>query len=297
MLIEEIVKILGVEKLDESQQTDIKEKLDSIIDVKARERADSLLGEEKERLVNEYENKFEDYKKDITSKFSNFVDSVLDQELVIPEKVMEYARKGELYNDLVEQFKIRLGIDEGVLDEEAKSLLREAKSEITKLKDTVNELMAKKTELESDTKQMAANLYLRKKCDGLSEASRVKVLSILGDITDKKEIDRKYDIVMETILKEEVSAGTEVPEAEAETEEKICSACGAIIKEKGATTCSNCGASLEEVVDSIVPAEEQGQGSMEVDADAKPVAAIQEDDNPFNKVKARWVKILKENKF
>ena len=94
------------------------------IDVKARERADSLLGEEKERLVTEYETKFEDYKKDITSKFSNFVDSVLDQELTIPEKVMEYARKGELYTDLVEQFKIRIGIDEGVLDEEAKALSR-----------------------------------------------------------------------------------------------------------------------------------------------------------------------------
>ena len=54
---------------------------------------------------------------------------------------------------------------------------------------------------------------------------------------------------------------------------------------------------MEEVVDSIVPAEEEGQGNMEVDTEEKPVAAIQEDDNPFNKVKARWVKILKENKF
>ena len=297
MLIEEIVKILGVEKLDESQQTLVKEKLDSIIDVKARERADSILGEEKERLVTEYETKFEDYKKDITSKFSNFVDSVLDQELTIPEKVMEYARKGELYTDLVEQFKIRMGIDEGVLDEEAKALLKEAKNEITKLKAKANEVISRNAELENDTKQMAANLYLRKKCDGLSEASRIRVLSILGDITDKKEIDRKYDIVMETVLKEEVAVGTELPEPEAETEEFISSSCGAIMKDRIITTCPECSGSLVPVVDSIVPAEEEGQGSMEVPTEEKPVATIQEDDSPFNRVKAQWVKILKENKF
>jgi hypothetical protein len=57
----------------------------------------------------------------------------LMSEMTIPDKVLEYARKGELYADLIEQFKVRLGVDEGLLDEEVKSLLKEAKTEIQNL--------------------------------------------------------------------------------------------------------------------------------------------------------------------
>ncbi|MFA5396962.1 MAG: hypothetical protein WC346_13215, partial [Methanogenium sp.] len=97
MTIDEIKKILGINTLDEAQQTLLTEKLEMMIDVKAQEKSESILSEEKERLVEEYEAKFEEYKKDITSKFSDFVDSVLDEELEIPEKVLEFAKIGETY--------------------------------------------------------------------------------------------------------------------------------------------------------------------------------------------------------
>lgn len=307
MLIEEIVKILGVEKLDEAQQTSIKEKIDTIIDVKARERADSLLSEETERLITEYEEKFEDYKKDITSKFSNFVDSVLDEELVIPEKIVEYARKGELYDDLVEQFKIRLTIDEGVLNDEVKDLLKEAKDEITSLKSQLNEKIKINEELGTDVKQMAANLYLRKKCDGLTEQQRTKVINILGDILDKKEIDRKFDILVEGILNDELEKGAQEPTAEADTETIICKACGAVYKVKEVNIsepCPKCGGSFEEIVDSVEDTEENGQGNIEVNnqkgsdinLDIDTLENKVNEDSSFENIKKRWLKILKENK-
>jgi len=305
MKLDEIMKLLGVERLDESQQSSLKEKLNEIIDVKARERADSLLAEEKELLVADFEKKFEDYKGDITSKFSSFVDSVLDEELEIPEKVLKYARKGELYDELIEQFKVRLAIDEGVLDDEVKSLLKEAKEEILNLKKEVNELTGKKMELESDAKELAANLYLRKKCDGLTESKRIKVLNILGDITDKGEIDRKFKYVVDGIVLEEVAPGSEEPEAEGATNVNICDACGAIYTAQGAEgtmVCPKCGAKMEDAVASVDPAKTDGEGAMEVAAEgvagnAQEPEEVEENTDPFKKQMERWKQILKENKF
>jgi len=298
-MLKEVLKVLGAETLDEAQQIAISEKIETIIEMKSRERADELLKEEKEALVEEYEAKFEDYKKDITSKFSDFVDSVLDEELEIPEKVLEYAKKGELYNELIEQFKIKLAIDEGMLDEEVKSLLREAKEEILKLKGDVNSHMAKEMELKEDAKIMAAQLYLRKKCDGLLESQKTKVFSLLGDITDKTEIDKKFKYVTENILHEEVSPGTEEPAGEAASNSTVCPKCGAIYSfegEAGTGTCPKCGVSMVDAPASVLPAEADGNGHVDLAPVVKNEAVLDEAISPFEKQKSTWLRMLKENK-
>ena len=95
---------------------------------------------------------------------------VLDEELKIPEKVLHYAKIGEEYQPLIEQFKVKMAIDEGVLTDEVKSILKEAKEEIQSLKSELNKATAEKMELTEDAKEMAVHIYLRKKCDGLVEA-------------------------------------------------------------------------------------------------------------------------------
>jgi hypothetical protein len=298
-MLDEVLKVLGVDKLDESQQTAISEKIETMVEMKSRERADELLKEEKEALIEEYELKFEDYKKDITSKFSDFVDSVLDEELEIPEKVMEYAKKGELYSELIEQFKIKLAIDEGMLDEEVKGLLREAKEEILTLKKDINSRIAKEMELKEDAKTMAAQLYLRKKCDGLLESQKTKVFSLLGDITDKTEIDKKFKYVTENIIRDSVEPGTEEAPGEAASNVNVCPKCGAIYSATGDTgtmTCPKCGAGMQDAEASEIPAETNGNGHMELDPEVKQESVMTESVSPFDTLKSTWVKMLKENK-
>jgi hypothetical protein len=302
-MLNEVLKLLNAEKLEESQQGLLKEKLDSIIDVKARERADTLLGEDRTKLVKEYEEKFEEYKKDITSKFSNFVDSVLDEELQIPEKVLQYARKGELYDELIESFKIKLAIDEGALTEEVKGLLKEAKDEIISLREQVNGLTSKNMEIESDAKELAAHIYLRKKCDGLTESQKTKVLNLLGDVTDKDEIDRKFAVIVEEsdpgdTAKPKIVPGTETPPAEATTNAIVCPQCGAVATPKGEETvesCPKCGAKMKDVADADKAAE-MGQGHMELTdpPETSGKAQIGEDTEVKDDMK-KWLKILREN--
>lgn len=195
--MDKLLEMLGVQKLDEKEQETIKEKLNTLIELKTKEVVDEKLQTEKEKLVEEYEEKFDAYKDDITSKFSNFVDEILDEQMVIPEKVLEYARKGELYADLIEQFKIRLGVDEGLLDEEVKGLLKEAKTEIQNLRTKLDENIAEKLEIKGDAQDLAAELYIRKKCDGLTVEQSGHVITMLEGAKDKDEIDRKFDVIVE----------------------------------------------------------------------------------------------------
>jgi hypothetical protein len=195
--MDKLLEMLGANKLDESTQTQIREKLETLVEVKAQEKVNAILKEEKDKLVESYETKFEEYKEEITGKFSNFVDSVLDEELTIPDKIVEYAKKGELYSDLIEQFKLRLGVDEGLLDEEVKGLLREAKEEIIRLRDDLNSQISENLEVRKDAQELASEIYLRRKCDGLTEDQKKYVLEMLDGVVDKTEIDRKFDVILE----------------------------------------------------------------------------------------------------
>jgi len=195
--MDKLLEMLGVQKLDEGEQEAIKEKLDTLIELKAKEAVDEMLQAEKDKLIEQYEEKFDAYKDDITSKFSNFVDEILDEQMTIPEKVLEYARKGELYSDLIEQFKVRLGVDEGLLDEEVKSLLKEAKEEITSLREKLDSQIAEKLEVKGDAQELAAELYVRKKCDGLTVEQSTHVFQMLEGVKDRNEIDRKFEVIVE----------------------------------------------------------------------------------------------------
>jgi len=203
MDLKKILEMLGVDKLEEGKQDEIKQGLETVIEARATEQVDEKLSEQKDQLIAEMEERFDEYKKDITSKFSNFVDSILEEELVIPDKVMEFARKGELYSDLIEQFKLRLSIDEGLLDAEIKDLLREAKEEIIKHRGEIDQLMADKLDLEMKQQELEAQMYLRKKSDGLTETQKLRVHDLMEGITDLEEIDRKFELIVESIRLQE----------------------------------------------------------------------------------------------
>ena len=266
--MKDLLKMLGVDKLDESQQENIKEKIETIIDLKASEKLEEKLTEEKNQLIESYEQKFEEYKDDITSKFSNFVDSVLDEELVIPDKIMEFAKKGELYNDLIEQFKVRLSIDEGLIDKEVKDLLKEAKEEIVKMREEMNEMISENLEVKTDAQQLAAELYLRKKADGLTESQKKKVFAVLEGVVSKDEIDKKFDIIIESLNEQDEEDDDEKKEKKEEDDDEK--------KEK------------KEEDDET----NEGKGH----AGAKEDNNLNENESPFDTYIKSYVKTLRENK-
>ncbi|HUS50412.1 MAG TPA: hypothetical protein VMZ91_09615 [Candidatus Paceibacterota bacterium] len=286
MDLAKILELLGANKLDENTQGDLKEKLETIIEVEAKKLSDASLTEAKEILVQDYEKKFDEYKEDITSKFSNFVDGVFEDELTIPEQVLEYAKKGELYNDLIEQFKIRLGVDQGLLDEEIKSLLKEAKEEIIKLRTSQDKSIAENLEVKQDAQELAATVYLYQKCQGLTESQRKQVFDIIGDATDRLEIDRKFKVIAESERFDPVNVGDDEIE---DVEKKN--------KKKADPKNNEKEVSEQEEEDE----EKNGKGKSEVEDDDEEdedekKKKVEEANSPFTQFKNQYLQVLKENK-
>ena len=206
---DKIFEILKVDALDESSKELVAKYITDVVDLKAKEKSlsisESVIAEEKERLSEEYEMKFNDYKEDIFSKWSDFTDKVIAEEVKIPSHVLEWAKVGEQYAPLLEAIRTQLAISEGSVDEEAKALLSEAKDEIISLREKLNKLMSENVTLQEDAKSMAVHIYLRKKCDGLTEAQRTKVMSLLEDESDVQKINEKFELVLEHILNEKKS--------------------------------------------------------------------------------------------
>ena len=219
-----IFEILKVDQLDESAREDVAKYFGEVVELKAKERAvelsEGVLAEEKERLTEEFAAKFEEYKDDISDKWSGFVEKVIEEEVQIPDSIKEFAALGETYQPLLEAIRTQLAVSEGSVDEEAKALLREAKEEIVSLRSDVNRLMSENMTLTEDAKAMATHIYLRKKCDGLTEAQKTTVMTMLRDLTDVKAINEKFEFVLENILNEKKKAKKEEDDEDKEDEDK-----------------------------------------------------------------------------
>lgn len=275
--MDKLLEMLGVQKLDEQEQEAIKEKLNTLIELKAKEAVDEMLQAEKNKLIETYEEKFDAYKEDITSKFSNFVDEILESEMTIPEKVLEYARKGELYSDLIEQFKVRLGVDEGLLDEEVKALLKEAKEEIQDLRKQLDGTIAEKLEVTGDAQDLAAQLYVRKKCDGMTVEQSGHVMAMLEGIKDRAEIDRKFEVIVEAYGN---GNGKDDDEEDEEEDEN-----------------GNGNGKKKKKKKDMKEGNEDGKGKVLTTEDEDlEKDNVDEDDGPFKNHLNSYLKVLKENK-
>jgi len=185
-----------------------------------------------------------------------------------------------------------LALDEGILDGEVKSLLSDAKTEIQSLKDQVNKLTAEKLEVDTDARKMAAELYLREKCEGLSEDHKKRVLAILSDIYDKEEIDRKFQIVVDNILQEQDDDDDDKDKDKGEKTKCVCPKCGKKIEVEG--DCGDSKCPDDDTALKPAKAEESvGKGKTEVD---DGTVLDEADTSPFGEQKKKWVNLLKENK-
>ena len=219
--------------LSEEAQSDLENYLSEVVELKALDKAkeiakhavEPIIAEAKDELINEYEDKFEEYKDVTMGRFSDFLDTFIDESIELPDEIVEYARVGQLYADLIEQFKIRLGIDEGAIDTEARNLLKEAKDEIISLRGSLNEKEGAILELSKDAREMATQLYIRKKCDGLTESQKNRVVNLLEGITDKRKIDEKFSFIVENLFVNEDDDNNNVDDkkvSDKKADEKVC---------------------------------------------------------------------------
>jgi len=281
--MDKLFEMLGVEKIDKAKQEELKTTIETLIESKVAEKVEekleASLEEAKQLQIEKMEEKFEEYKEDLVEKFSNFVDDIIDEEISLPDNVIEFARLGETYHDLIESFKVKLAIDEGVLDEEVKTLVRESRDEIIDLKKTQDKILAEKMDLEISSTKLMNEHYLMTKCEDLTPKQKKHIKAVLEG-ANKEEIDKKFDILLSSFT------GKSVNEEDEEFETKECPNCGEEIP-KDAKKCPECDTNLSKDDDN--------------DDDDKNESRSRSETNDIlnenNSLKAQWLKTLQNKKF
>lgn len=206
--MEGIKKLFESLKLSDTDLDGLVSKVETVIDTQVKTRVETVKEEiktetEKEKEtwrdaeIQKLEEQFEEYKETIVSKFSDFVDHVITEEIAIPERVKEFARRGQIYEPIIEEFKTKIAIDQGLIDEEVKSILGEAKDKIIELEDRHNETYGENLELREELSKATVKAYLLEKCEDLTLDQKSFVKTVLGDADSVEEIDEKFDIVLE----------------------------------------------------------------------------------------------------
>jgi hypothetical protein len=197
--MDKLLKLCGIANLSTEDYLKVRAEIDSYIAKVFEKKFKAKMNQRTHELQENYDEKFEDYKQDLADQFADYIHEVVEEEIQISEEIQTKARLGHLYGPLIDQMKTVIAVDEGLLDEEVKQTIFNAKSEIEELTEQINNLTAKNLELRQDARRMAHWIYLHQKCDGLPEAQKTKVIGLLEDINDKKVIDKKFDIIVETL--------------------------------------------------------------------------------------------------
>jgi hypothetical protein len=191
--------------------------------------------------------------------------------------------------------------DEGLLDDEVKDLLREAKKEILGLREELDELIDEKLETELKAQQLDAEMHLRQKADGLTEAKKLKVFELLEGTTDKEEIDKKFDLIVESLR---VSENDDDDDDEDHGVECVCPDCGKKKTLSESADCPDCpdckvemGVKKDESRVDIDEQDECPEGEEWDEEAGKCVPKkVEEDTSPFAEFLNEYTNTLKENR-
>ena len=165
----------------------------------------------KEGTLDEVKAEVEAYKESLVEKISAYLDSEMDK--LIPEEAIEAVAKLEIYEPLVEGFKgaiSKYGIE---IDSEGHGLLKEAKTEIEKLREAYDVATRKNVELTTEMEKINSTVTLMEKCDGLTEDQKKKMVVIFkGKSEDEinERFDEVRDMVIESTTKTEDTKGKDV---------------------------------------------------------------------------------------
>ena len=189
---------------------EIKNKYDLISEEFINARVEKLMTEEKKKLITEYDEKLVL----VENKVNHTIDQFVEQE-ILPQLDNDKLGKIAINESLM---PIVTGIkkifeEHGVvINDQAKSILTEARNEIERLATEVNTLMKEKMVLNEKLEAVAKHLLIQEKTEGMTASKRKQVTSLF-ESRDFEETEAKIDSAIK-LLTEDVVVEDDAPAAE-----------------------------------------------------------------------------------
>jgi len=152
----------------------------------------------------ETQNDAKAFKKDLTEKLSDYLDSTMSK--MVPDQIIQEAAEAKHYKTLVEKVKEVIVIDEITKSREVREAVNDANDIMKKLKANNNKLMKEKIRTHKRNKELEAELHLEKKMKGLTDTQRSFVTEALKG-KDADEIDELFESTVK-LMREKSGSNT-----------------------------------------------------------------------------------------
>lgn len=172
----------------------------------------------KETVLEDVSKEVTAFKESLVEKMDSFLEA--EMKTLVPENLIESEAKLEIYEPLVEGFKSTIAGFGIKIDSEGHNLLKDAKKEIERLSEEVNQKTENFMKLESVAGKLLAKTTLMEKCSGLTNEQAEKINVIFAG-KDVEEINEKFDSIRDLIVNEKTETKTVPTKVEETVNEEV----------------------------------------------------------------------------
>ncbi len=194
--MDKLQELLKAMEITEDSIKEIVKLVQETVDLKLLEGKELQEAELKEQFEADYA-AFSD---ELVEKLSMFLDETLKENLEIPAEVVEWAKKGKEYSQILEALKVKIQLDEGALNEEATKKLDEANAAAGEMKDKLDAALAENLKLADKIQKFETVQHIDNKCAeaalSVDETANVKKLMNGFSI---EEVDEKFETVVKFV--------------------------------------------------------------------------------------------------
>lgn len=155
------------------------------------------------------------FKESIVEKLDKYLDLEMDKK--IPDVYVEAVAKVQVLEPIVEGFKKTMQENYIKFDEENFGLIKDARSEIIKVREQLAESTKKNMEMNSKIKKFERSVKISEVCEGLTEAQRERASKLLESY-DTDEIKDRFSSIRDLIIENVGDVKTNGKEEEMEEE-------------------------------------------------------------------------------
>ena len=137
------------------------------------------------------------FKESIVEKLDKYLDLEMDKK--IPNVYVEAVAKVQVLEPIVEGFKKTMQENYIKFDEENFGLIKDARSEIIKVREQLAESTKKNMEMNSKVKKFERSVKISEVCEGLTEAQRERASKLLESY-DTDEIKERFGSIRDLII-------------------------------------------------------------------------------------------------
>lgn len=199
-MLDILKNVLSEDVLTAEMQNELEQRFNEMIEIKSSEIAAETIEKEKEKLVEEYNQKFESFKTDVLSTIDTFLTEAVEEvQNSINSKLDESINNAQA-DALIESFEsivMSSGVDLLKISEAAKT---EETRKYDELAEKFDALVQKNRDLKNEVKTLTNEKILAEASEGLTlvEAEKLKkIASLHGDSEDFAE---KVKVLKESLI-------------------------------------------------------------------------------------------------